>query len=267
VVIGRTTIPALGLCASLLTLSGSAHAYRPFDGTDADVVGLGEFELELGPAHYYREGGRNFLITPATVLNLGIFEDTELVVDFANYVALDALAPGEARVQAPDTDVLLKRVFRQGTLQEKTGLSIAAEAGPLLPDINRTNAFGASLDVITSYQWSFGTLHWNESGEYTREHNFSLFTGLILEGPHDWTVRPVAELFFEHEFHVETSTYSGLLGAIWTVQDSLSLDLGVRVASVEGVDAEEARLGFTWAVPVWEPAGAKKEARLWRGRR
>jgi len=51
---------------ALLVLTGvsSAHAYRPFDGTDADVAELGEFELELGPAHVLREGGRTFVTTP-----------------------------------------------------------------------------------------------------------------------------------------------------------------------------------------------------------
>lgn len=232
-----------------------AWAYRPFDGTDADIAEHGEFELELGPSHYYREAARNYLIAPSTVLNLGIVPRGELVVDFQDYVALDALPPGVARVHTTDTDVLFKYILREGTLQEKTGPSIAAEVGPLLPDVNGAEAFGASLDVITSYQWSFGTLHWNEWGEYTRDHDWSLFTGVILEGPHAWTVRPVVELFLEHTFDVET-TYSGLAGAIWTVADSLSLDGGVRAASIGGVPAEEVRLGFTWGFPVWTPADA-----------
>jgi hypothetical protein len=248
---------AVVLC--LLACATDAHAYRPFDGTDADAAPLGEFELELGPTHYYRETGRNYLISPASVLNLGIFPQTELVVDFENLVALGTLSPGEPRVFMPDTDILIKHVFREGVLQDQTGLSIAAEMGLLLPDVNGTDAFGASLDVITSYRWSFGAFHWNEWAEYTREHDFSLFTGVILEGPHDWTVRPVAELFVEREFNVET-TYSGLVGAIWTLEHSFSLDVGVRAGSIDGAQAEEVRLGLTWAVPVWKPPGANKQA-------
>ena len=253
--------------ASCFALAARAHAYRPFDGTDADVAAHGEFELELGPTHYYRQGDQNFLIAPTTVMNLGIFERTELVLDFENSVALGTLSPGEPRDSATDSDVLVKYVLREGVLQGKTGVSLAAEAGPLLPDINGTAAFGASLALILSYQWSFGALHWNEWAEYTRQQDFSLFSGVILEGPHDWTVRPVAEFFVEREFGVET-TYSGLVGAIWTVQDSLALDLGVRAASIEGESAEEVRLGFTWAIPVWKPAetdaGTNREARLSR---
>jgi len=195
---------------TLLGFAMDAHAYRPFNGTDAEVAELGEFELELGPAHYYHGAGRNYLIAPATVLNLGILPQTELVVDFENVVALGALPSGEPRTAMPDTDILIKHVFREGVLQDKTGLSIAAEAGPLLPDVNGPARFGASLDVITSYRFSFGTFHWNESAEYTREHNFSLFTGVILEGPHEWTVRPVAELFVEREFNVETRLHGSM---------------------------------------------------------
>jgi hypothetical protein len=222
---------AIAAGASCFAFASTTHAYRPFDGTDADVAQHGDFELELGPTHYYRQADRNFLIAPVTVLNLGIFERTELVVDFDNFVALGRLSPGEPRLSATDTDVLLKYVLRGGVLQGNTGPSIAAEMGPLLPDINGTEAFGASLNVITSYRWSFGTFHWNEWAEDTREHHFSLFTGVMLEGPHEWTVRPVAEFFVEREFNVET-TYSGLVGAIWTVKDALSLDLGVRAASI-----------------------------------
>jgi hypothetical protein len=260
------SIVAAATAASLLTVSADALAYRPFDGTDADVAALGEFELELGPTHYYRQADKNFLIAPATVLNLGFLPGTELVIDFQDFVATDSLAPGEARVHVTDTDVLVKHVFREGILQGKTGLSIAVEAGPLVPEVNGTDAFGASVDVITSYQWSFGTIHWNEWGEYTREHNPSLFTGFILEGPHDWTVRPVAELFVEHEWNVGT-TYSGLGGAIWEVSDSLALDVGVRAASISGEQAEEVRLGFTWAVPIWEPEGSGQQARQLTRRR
>jgi hypothetical protein len=259
----RRRVAGLLVSASFLVVDRDALAYRPFDGTDADVAGFGEFELELGPTQYDREGDRNLLIVPTTVLNLGVAKDTELVVDFEDVVALGALDPGEPRVRTADTDVLVKHVFREGVLQGKSGLSIAVEAGPLLPDIHGVSAFGASLDVITSYRWSFGTIHWNEWAEYTREHDFSLFTGVILEGPHEWTVRPVAELFVEREFDVET-TYSGLVGAIWAVDDAFSLDVGVRGALVEGEHVEEVRLGFTWALPIW---GSKDNAKVEAARR
>jgi hypothetical protein len=236
-----------------LSFASRADAYRPFDGTDADVAELGHFELEMGPAHFYTLAGRDYVIAPATVLNFGILPGTELVIDLQNFVALGTIPPGDSRVQLLDTDVLVKHVFREGILQGKSGLSIAAEAGPLTPEINGTNAFGASLDVIVSYRWDWGTVHFNEWGEYTREHTADLFSGVILEGPHEWTVRPVSELYYERDFTV-SQTESILVGAIWTLKDSFVLDLGLRGARVGSENAGEVRLGFTWSIPLWESA-------------
>ena len=66
----------------------AALAYRPFDGTDADVAERGEFELELGPLGYFRLGGTNFLIVPGAVLNYGILPRTELVLQGFNYLQI-----------------------------------------------------------------------------------------------------------------------------------------------------------------------------------
>jgi hypothetical protein len=241
---------ALLLAAGLSLSSVRADAYRPFDGTDADVAELGSFELELGPAHFYQQAGQNYLIAPATVLNFGIIEDTELVIDFQDFVALGPLN-GRPRAALLDTDVLVKHVFRDGILQGKTGLSIAVEAGPLTPEIEGTNAFGASVNALFSYRWDWGTVHFNEWPSYTRQHNLDLFSGVIVEGPHDWTVRPVSELYVEKEFNA-LWTESLLLGAIWNVRDSLQFDLGVRGARVGDENALEVRLGLTWAIAMWE---------------
>jgi hypothetical protein len=240
------------VASAVTTFAPRASAYRPFDGTDGDTAELGHFELEMGPSHFYTQGGRNYLVAPATVLNFGLLPGTELVIDLENFVALGSLPPGDARVQLLNTDVLVKHVFREGILQGKTGPSIAVEAGPLTPEINGTDAFGASVDIIVSYRWDWGTVHLNEWGEYTREHTADLFNGVILEGPHEWTVRPVSELYYERNFTVD-QTESILVGAIWTLQDSFVLDLGLRGARVGSENAGEVRLGFTWSVPMWEP--------------
>jgi hypothetical protein len=255
---------ALLFAGAAAFLSSRADAYRPFDGTDADVAELGSFELELGPAHWYDDNGQNYLIAPATVLNFGIFDGTELVIDFQDYVALGPLN-GRPAVALEDTDVLVKHVFREGVLQGKTGLSIAVEAGPLLPEINGTNAFGASVDAIFSYRWSWGTVHFNEWPEYSREHNLNLFSGVIVEGPHEWVVRPVSEVYVDKELNGNLAG-SVLVGAIWTVKESFVLDLGVRGARVGNDDVAEVRLGLTLAIPLWEKAenaAAQTPPRRW----
>ncbi len=257
------------VATALLAVAGLLHskradAYRPFDGTDADVAELGRFELEMGPVHWYDHAGQNYLIAPATVLNLGIFENTELVVDFQDFVALGALH-GRPRLALLDTDVLVKHVFREGILQGKSGLSVAVEAGPLTPEINGTSAFGASADLILSYRWDWGTVHFNEWPEYSREHNLDLFSGVIIEGPHEWLVRPVSEFFYEKEIHGD-QTASALVGAIWTPRESFVVDLAFRGARVADENEAELRLGFTWAVPVWEHAESANQLVRGRGR-
>ncbi len=239
-----------GLVAAALALvPASAQAYRPFDGTDADVAEPHLFELELGPVNYYRAGAQSFLVAPALVLNFGIGSNTELVIDANQYVALGTLGKGMARVSLVGDDLLLKHTFREGTVQGKTGVSVAAEGGVLTPEINGIAGLGASLDVITSYQWWWGAFHWNEWFEYTRDHHPDLFTGVILEGPHGWVVRPVAELFYEKELGVD-QTGSALFGAIWTVGKSVALDAGLRGARTGEGWIGEARLGLTWSIPM-----------------
>jgi hypothetical protein len=240
-------------CAVLLLSPARAEAYRPFDGTDADVAERGTFELELGPVHYYRQGDESFLIAPALVLNLGLFDDTEVVIDADDYIALGKLEPGVARVSLLGDDVLVKHVFREGTLQDKSGISLAAEGGLLTPEIHGSAGFGASLDVITSYRGPWGAVHWNELVEYTRDHHADLFTGVILEGPHDWRVRPVTEVFYDKDFGGD-GTISVLFGAIWTVSDSLSFDVGLRGARDGDDNIAEARLGLTWSLQLGHEA-------------
>jgi hypothetical protein len=249
--------------AAVLTIAGvaltasRAEAYRPFDGTDADVAELGSFELEIGPAHWYSQTGDDslrgqYLIAPATVLNFGIAADTEIVVDFQDFVAVGPLA-GRPAAALLDTDVFVKHVFREGVLQGGTGPSVALEGGPLTPEVNGTNAFGASLNLLVSFRWAGGTVHFNEWPSYTREHDVDLFSGVIVEGPHDWAVRPVTEVFYEKDLGAG-ETESVLVGAIWTVRDSLALDVGVRGAHTGDDHVAEVRLGFTWSLPMWRAA-------------
>ena len=232
-----------------VTLLGASRAlaYRPFDGTDADVAELREFELELGPTHYYRRAGRDYLIAPALVLNLGVFDDTELVVDAQSYLAVGSRRSGVARVALRNDDVLLKHVFREGCLQGKTGLSIAAEGGALTPELHGSSNFGASLSFIASYAWPWGALHFNEWLQLTRERRLDVFNGVIAEGSRAWAVRPVAELFYDRD-SARSQTTSLLLGAIWTARESLAVDLGLRGARMDGGYAAEARLGLTWSL-------------------
>jgi hypothetical protein len=249
------------LLGSLLA-SRTAQAYRPFDGTDGDVADTGEFELELGPIHYAQEGKEKFLLTP-TVLNLGVIPRMELVLDF---VPLYPERGGPTVVS--DTDVFAKFLLRSGVLQEESGPSIALEAGPLVPEVNGQKGFGASVNLIVSEQWGWLTLHLNNEGELSRKDlDFAWATNLIGELDVGSKLRPVAELGFEIEPSSGAKGYTALGGVIWSVTEGFDLDAAARVGRLDGERAFEARLGLTWAVPVWgavevdEPAGGQSASR------
>src|SRR6267142_1022617 len=62
-------VAVLVLC--LLPLCEPALALRPYDSTDADVAKQGEFELELGPVGWRREGSKRIAVAPAVIGNFG----------------------------------------------------------------------------------------------------------------------------------------------------------------------------------------------------
>lgn len=229
----------------------AARAYRPFDSTDAAVAGKGELELELGPLGYVVERGGRTLVAPSLTLNWGFAHRWEAVLEGRHLVELGSDLDGP-RSRVEDAAFSVKTVLRQGTLQEKSGPSVAAELSALLPALTGEGGAGAACTVILSQRWPGLTVHVNGAAAWTRAHAPGLFAGTILEGHDAWTVRPVAELFVERERDSPT-TVSGLLGAIWRASDRLSFDAAVRLARAGGVDTTELRIGLTWGFPVAFP--------------
>lgn len=231
--------------AMAMLVTAPAHAYRPFDATDAAVADTGEFELELGPVGRLREGAKRFRVAPAVVGNIGFAPDHELVVEGEREVALDP-EPGERRSVLRDNGVFVKQVLRRGVLQDASGPSVATEYGVLLPSIPRENNVGLSLAGIVSQRWAQGTAHLNAALARARDGEPDLFLGTILEGPIGWRVRPVAEVFTERASG-SARVDSALVGAIWQARDGLSFDVGLRYAQAGAEPVHELRLGLTWA--------------------
>jgi len=222
-----------------------ASAYRPFDGTDAAVAEKDKFEIELQPAGFLKDWSGKTLIAPAARFNYGYTENWEAVLEGQFENPLSPSGPASLRAAG----AFLKGVLREGSLQEKTGPSIATEFGVLLPDSQRPSGFGSSVAGIVSQRWDWGAIHLNGVAELTREHRADLFTSVIIEGPSKWTVRPVAEVFYEKEFG-KAETISGLAGLIWQVREDLSFDLGLRHALTNGHPVNEVRAGMTVAFSV-----------------
>lgn len=239
------SVPARTMALLFLLYADTSLAYRPFDGTDADVAKAGETEIELGPVQWVREGDKRFLQAPALVANFGLSHEHELVIEGRHEIALDR-DPGEPRSAFVDDGVFIKQVLRRGVLQDEAGVSVATEYGVLLPEVNGTQGTGFSLAGIVSQRWQAATLHFNAALARTREHEPDLFLGTILEGPIAWAVRPVAEVFTERT-RDGPRTDSLLAGAIWRMREGLSFDAGVRSARVGDDTVHELRLGLTWA--------------------
>ena len=228
---------AVGL---LLGWYSEAWAYRPFDGTDAAVADPGEVEVELQPAGAQWSREQNLLIAPQVVFNYGFLENWEAVLEGQLQTPFSPSGPTNLSASGAS----LKHIIRQGSLQDQPGPSIATEFGVLLPDSNGDNRFGATIDAIVSQRWDWGTVHLNNAVELTRDQRGDIFTDLIVEGPSKWVVRPVAEFFYEEEFG-RAHTVSGLIGAIWQVNDKLSFDVGFRHAITNGSNVNEIRAGLT----------------------
>ncbi len=201
-------IAALTPAAMLFCWSGVAQAYRPFDGTDASVAETGDVEIELGPAEYLRDGPERELISPDLRVNFGFTPGWEATIQGDLTHALTADVPATSLV---GNTASLKTVLREGSLQQRPGPSVATELDLLLPGIGDEPGTGFSLTGIVSQQWDWATVHVNAAAGLTQEQHADYFLDTIIEGPHDWAVRPVAEISDELDIG-QYQTRSCLIG-------------------------------------------------------
>lgn len=240
------TAAAIPVALIWVASSGPALLYRPFDGTDAAVADEDAMEIELGPAEYLREGAERELIAPAIRLNYGFAKGWEAVIEgHATY----GLATDTRRSSLVGNAASLKGLLREGSLQGKLGPSVATEFAVLLPGINDEAGTGGSIAGVLSQQWPWITVHLNAAAAITRQRHGDLFLSAIVEGPHDWAVRPAAEVVYERDFG-GLRTMSGLIGAIWQLSDDLAIDVGLRSGRINGRSFDELRAGLTFSFPV-----------------
>ena len=105
------------LCLLGFLVAHSAYAYRPFNSTDAAVAARGEMEIECGPLGYVVDADGRFLVVPSFILNFGIAEGWEVVLEGRNFLLVQPMGD-DRRDTLRDTALSLKGVLRQGSLQE-----------------------------------------------------------------------------------------------------------------------------------------------------
>jgi len=207
-----------------LFLPSIVLGYRPFVSTDAAVADPKAIEMELGYFNLERARGNNTFIIPKLVVNYGLIHDVELVGEFG------VEEPTHGSVSLRDPALSLKAVLKEGVLQEKSGLSFAVEAGPLLPSTNKEeNRFGFEAIGILSGKLSALTYHLNFGGGVDRANtNAFLVWGMIGELPIMSKLRLVGEINGE-SVRKNTPDNSALLGFIWEAPwHNVSIDAGVR---------------------------------------
>jgi hypothetical protein len=226
-----------------LLVPTSAWAYRPFVSTDAAVADPKEVEIELGYFNLDRTHGESTISTPHVVLNYGVAKNLELVAEFNLEVSPD--------VEVTDPSVSLKGVLKEGALQDKPGVSVAVEAGPLLPStLPREHRVGFEAIGIVSGKLAPITLHVNGGGGLDRTGQLFAIWGVIGEVPLNSKLRLVGEVNGEST-HGERPNNSALLGVIWQpTSKNLFLDAGVRHGISRAAPDWQFTLGLTFGFSV-----------------
>ncbi len=217
-------VPFSVVVVLLLSFKSAVWAYRPFVSTDAAVADVKEMEIELGYFNWAREKRKNTFIVPKVVLNYGLVQNLELVGEFGVEV------PPRGSVQLADPALSLKAVLNEGVLQDKTGVSFAVEAGPLLPSTNKEeDRFGFEAIGIASGKLGAVTYHLNLGGGLERaKSNPFMIWGAIAELPVTAKLRLVGEINGE-SVKKNAPENSALLGVIWQAPwDNVSIDAGLR---------------------------------------
>jgi len=144
--------------------------------------------------------------------------------------------------------LFLKAIVKEGVLQEKDGISLALEVGPLLPSTAPgEHGVGFEAAGIASGQLLPFTYHVNLGGGVDRvdARPFALW-GLITELPASPGLRLVGEVNGESVEH-ERANNSALVGFIWQpiLARRFWVDAGVRRGITRAAPDWQVTLGLT----------------------
>jgi hypothetical protein len=226
--------------AMILLAPDPALAYRPFVSTDAAVADPREFEIELGALTVDRTDHQNTFTTPSVVINYGIRERWELVAQFN-------VQQGPS-TEITDPGVFLKTILKEGVLQDKDGLSLAVEAGPLLPStVKGERGVGFECTGIVSGRLEPVTFHLNLGGGVDQSDAQPFVTwGVIGELPVIQRLRLVSEVNGQST-RGQRPNNSVLVGVIWQpVASNIFFDAAIRRGISSGAPDWEFTAGVTF---------------------
>jgi hypothetical protein len=251
----RAALTLAAFVSTLLLMPWTAWAYRPFISTDAAVADQRDLEIELGYFTLEQSKGENTFRIPSLTLNYGAWKNTEIVGEFR----IERNPRGD--IDVVDPGVSLKTVLREGLLQEKPGVSVAIEAGPLLPStVAGERGVGFEAIGILSGQVAPLTLHLNGGGGIARAaaQPFGVW-GLISELPVLPRFRIVGEVAGE-SVTGQRPNNSALIGFIWQPSPAnVFFDAGVRRGLTRGAPDWLFTVGVTFGFTV--PFGPRESPR------
>ena len=226
-----------------LLLALPAQAYRPFDSTDADVADAGELETELGYFTVAHFRGEDTYLIPKVVLNYGITDTLEIIGEF------DVEKARGRSAEIVDAALLLKGMLRRGVLQDEQGLSVAFEAGLLVPSADGDRSGFEGIGIVSG-ELAGVTYHLNFGGGIdTADTARFVVWGAILERPLNRGLRLVGEINGE-KVKGEPDQRSALLGFIWeSASPGDAFDGGIRWGISDTAPDWELTLGWTFSFP------------------
>ena len=239
--------PALIAALSAALTTGVAQAYRPFDLTDAEVAKRHNFEIELGPAELMGVDAEHSVRAPSLSINYGLATGRELTLAGANRLALKS-TPGEPRARLEDVAFALKQVLRRGSLQDRSGPSVAMEDAILFPERGEKH-LGAAAGLILSSASKSGTTHFSVEADRLPEGINSGSAGLIFEASDQFGVAPAIELKVE-AVNGGLPEHSVIFGLIYVPGEQAEYDIALRFARSGDAKIFEVRAGMTFQISV-----------------
>ncbi len=205
----------------LLMKASTSWAYRPFVFTDTAMARINKVEIEAEYFTIARANNMNTYTVPDLVVNYGVIKNVELVGQFG--------VEKNSHTQLTHPGLFLKTVLREGVLQEKRGVSVAIEAGPLFPSTIRgqDNVGFAGTGIISAKLMPL-TFHLNLGGGLEPTRNGIAIWGLITEYTMWSRFRVVSEINGVGFRGRQPAHHSALLGFTWQASSNAVLDGGVR---------------------------------------
>lgn len=233
------------------------------DANDARTLDAGTLEIEFQPIGYYQvfgEEAEHQLVAPSLMLYLGLTGQVDLIFLSRGFLSLDDV-PSSQRYRTWESTVALRWLLLPGRYSTEgiEGPAIALQTGVMLPNVSADERVGAQIGLLLSQQWDAGTLHANVFATYTTWDAFDLFVAVAMEGPPEWSIRPLVEVWYDHDTYYG-DLLSAVLGFYADVAEEASLELGARVGAWEDYTELEIRISMWLELPrVWGEDDAEEE--------